>query len=64
MKRRLIVQIDADDDRCGECPKASGAYCNVFGVGRSQDNSHEFVRLTGCLAAEAATQTQSNGGTP
>ena len=57
MKRSLIVQIDADDELCGECPRARGAHCNVFGVGRSRNHRHEFVRLTGCLAAEAATQT-------
>jgi hypothetical protein len=77
MKRRLVLEIDSNDDTCGACPHRRVKYpkgagrawetseCALFDVGLGRSTDGIYRRVTGCLAAESAARPwEGDDGTP
>lgn len=65
MKRKIIIEIDADAKTCGNCTHAYLPYyatrciCNVFNCELVHRHPRQDVRLSVCLSAEKQAETNN-----
>jgi hypothetical protein len=62
---RLLVTINPDGQRCGECRHlervtTDAGWCGLFVCGIARQRSGAFERVTGCLNAERLATEPSN----
>jgi hypothetical protein len=53
MKRKITVEIECDNDTCGDCEHNNGDYCQIFNDRLEWHyDLEEYLRCMECLNAE------------